>query len=97
MRTLVRIKFGSHLYGTATPASDIDFKSIFVPDAHDILLQRAKGSVSNQRPKAEGEKNVAGGGLILARTAFHRFTSGERGKRSASIAWRSSWAMPCRA
>ena len=23
MRTIVRIKFGSHLYGTATPASDL--------------------------------------------------------------------------
>lgn len=60
MRTIVRIKFGSHLYGTATPASDIDYKSVFVPAGRDILLQRIKGSISNQRPKAEGEKNVAG-------------------------------------
>jgi RNA repair pathway DNA polymerase beta family protein len=60
VRTIVRIKFGSHLYGTATPASDIDFKSVFVPAARDILLQRVRGSISSQRPKAEGEKNVAG-------------------------------------
>lgn len=60
MKTIVRIKFGSHLYGTATPASDLDFKSVFVPSARDILLQRVKGSISSQRPKAEGEKNVAG-------------------------------------
>ena len=60
MRTIVRIKFGSHLYGTSTPASDIDFKSVFVPGGRDILLQRVKGSISSQRPKAEGEKNVAG-------------------------------------
>lgn len=60
MRTIVRIKFGSHLYGTATPASDIDFKSVFVPPARDILLQRVRATISNQRPKAEGEKNVAG-------------------------------------
>src|ERR1700731_1883691 len=60
MRTIVRIKFGSHLYGTATPVSDLDYKSVFIPSARDILLQRAKGSVSNQRPKAEGEKNYAG-------------------------------------
>lgn len=40
--------------------SDIDFKSVFVPVARDILLQRVRGSVSNQRPKAEGEKNYAG-------------------------------------
>lgn len=60
MRSIVRIKFGSHLYGTSTPASDIDLKSVFVPDARSILLQRAKGTVSQKRPKAEGEKNVAG-------------------------------------
>ena len=60
MRTIVRIKVGSHLYGTSTPASDIDFKSIFVPPARDILLQRVKGSISSQRPKGEGEKNYAG-------------------------------------
>lgn len=60
MRQLVRIKFGSHLYGTSTPASDVDYKSVFVPSARDILLQRAKGTMSDQRPKAEREKNYAG-------------------------------------
>lgn len=60
MRTIVRIRFGAHLYGTATPASDVDYKSVFVPSARDVLLQRVKGSISHQRPKAEGEKNYAG-------------------------------------
>lgn len=60
MRRIVHIKFGSHLYGTATPASDLDLKSVYVPAARDILLQRVKGSVSTKRPKAEGEKNYAG-------------------------------------
>lgn len=60
MKTIVRIKFGSHLYGTETPTSDLDYKSVFVPDGRDILLQRAKNSISSHRPKAEGEKNYAG-------------------------------------
>lgn len=60
MRTILRIQFGSHLYGTSTPASDQDFKSIFVPDARSILLQRAKGTMSTHRPKGLGEKNSAG-------------------------------------
>ncbi len=60
MRKLVTIKFGSHLYGTSTPASDVDLKSIFVPAARDILLQRVKASVSTKRAKAEKEKNYAG-------------------------------------
>ena len=27
MTPLVEIKFGSHLYGTSTPASDVDYKA----------------------------------------------------------------------
>lgn len=60
MRNLVRIKFGSHLYGTSTPASDLDFKSVYMPDARAILLQRVKGSISTKREKSAGEKNFAG-------------------------------------
>jgi hypothetical protein len=60
MRNIVTIKFGSHLYGTSTPASDLDYKSVFVPCARDIILQRVKATVSNQRPKGMGEKNYAG-------------------------------------
>lgn len=59
-RTILRIQFGSHLYGTSTPASDLDFKSIYIPNARDILLGRVKGSISTKRPKLEGEKNFAG-------------------------------------
>lgn len=60
MRKLVSIKFGSHLYGTSTPASDVDLKSVYLPDAQSILLQRVKGSITNQRQKNQGEKNYAG-------------------------------------
>ena len=59
-RTILRIQFGSHLYGTSTSTSDLDFKSVYVPNARDILLGRVKGSISTKRPKAEGEKNYAG-------------------------------------
>jgi RNA repair pathway DNA polymerase beta family protein len=60
MRKIVTIKFGSHLYGTSTQSSDIDIKSVFIPDARSIALQRVKGSVSSKRPKQVGEKNYAG-------------------------------------
>lgn len=33
--------FGSHLYGTSTPESDVDFKEIFIPHPKDILMCRA--------------------------------------------------------
>ena len=55
--TVVRIEFGSHLYGTNTPLSDHDFKSVYIPCASDILLQRVKGSVGHQAKQHEGVKN----------------------------------------
>ena len=47
---LMKVKFGSHLYGTSTPSWDIDFKSVFVPPAREILLQRVRDTITNQRP-----------------------------------------------
>lgn len=44
MKTIVKAYFGSHLYGTSTPESDVDFKEIFVPSAKEILL----GTMQNQ-------------------------------------------------
>ncbi len=55
--TLVRIRFGSHLYGTSTPASDLDFKAVVIPPARDILLQRVQGTVSQHRVKEHGARN----------------------------------------
>lgn len=60
MRNIVTIKFGSHLYGTTTPTSDLDFKSVFIPSARDIMLQRVKGSINKSRAKSEKEKNLPG-------------------------------------
>lgn len=72
MRHIHRIQFGSHLYGTSTPASDVDFKSIFIPDVRSILLQRAKGSIHDHRPKQQFEKNVAGE-VEEERFSLHRY------------------------
>lgn len=41
MKTVMKGYFGSHLYGTSTPESDVDFKEIFVPHPRDILLGTA--------------------------------------------------------
>lgn len=58
METIVRIEFGSHLYGTNTEQSDHDFKSVFIPDASDILLQRVKGSLGHKVKRVEFDKNT---------------------------------------
>ena len=60
MDLIVRMRFGSHLYGTATPESDLDLKGVYLPEALDILLQRVKTTVTSNRVKAAGEKNEAG-------------------------------------
>lgn len=60
MKTLVRMYFGSHLYGTATPESDIDIKAVYQPSAEDILLQRVRAAITEAPPKRTGEKNAPG-------------------------------------
>lgn len=58
-RQIIRIKFGSHLYGTSTPESDLDFKSVHVPAGRDILLQRVK-EVTQLHTKVDSRlKNTA--------------------------------------
>lgn len=57
-KTIVRIEFGSHLYGTNTPTSDHDYKSVFIPSGEDILLQRVKGSKGHKVVRFEGDKNA---------------------------------------
>jgi hypothetical protein len=59
MKTVVTIKFGSHLYGTNMPTSDTDYKTVYIPEARDIVLQRVRDSVSIYgKSKAEGQKNL---------------------------------------
>lgn len=55
MTTIVRMQFGSHVYGTNVPTSDLDFKAVHIPSAEDILLQRVRPAV-NTRTKADGTK-----------------------------------------
>lgn len=53
-------KYGSHLYGTSTPESDMDLKGVFMPTADEILLGRIPKTKSfNTKSSAKGEKNTA--------------------------------------
>lgn len=58
MYTLVEMEFGSHLYGTAGPQSDHDYKGVFMPSREDVLLGRIPKAMSFKRKKAPGEKNT---------------------------------------
>jgi hypothetical protein len=60
MQFIVEMRFGSHLYGTATARSDLDLKAVYLPRARDILLQRVAPVISETRAKSAGERNTAG-------------------------------------
>lgn len=62
MTQLILMHHGSHLYGTATPTSDLDFKGVALPTARDIFLGRIPKVVNEaeKRKKAEGERNKRG-------------------------------------
>lgn len=59
MEKIVRIKFGSHLYGTDTPNSDLDIKGLYLPTSRDILLQCVQPVISLTIPKKVGKKNTS--------------------------------------
>jgi predicted nucleotidyltransferase len=37
---IVKMRFGSYLYGTATSKSDVDYKGVFLPSKNEVLLGR---------------------------------------------------------
>jgi hypothetical protein len=58
MKTIVKVIFGSHLYGTSTPESDKDYKGIFMPAKEQIFLGRIPKSY-NETTKRGNEKNTS--------------------------------------
>lgn len=58
-KIIVKVLFGSHLYGTDTPDSDTDYKGVFLPTKEQIYLGRIPNSYNKSRKKMDGEKNVA--------------------------------------
>lgn len=73
MKEIVRIKFGSHLYGTNTEKSDLDLKCVFIPPFRDIILQKIQESFHiGPEKKSEGEKNSPGD-VDLEGFALHKY------------------------
>ena len=59
LNLIVLMEFGSKLYGTDTPESDMDFKGIYLPTKNQILLNRIPKSVSYRtKPDKKDEKNT---------------------------------------
>lgn len=60
VRHLVRIQHGSHLYGTSTPASDLDYKGIHLPSGRGILLGKPEEVIDRTVKVSDTIKNQAG-------------------------------------
>ena len=58
MRKIVRMVFGSHMYGLNTPNSDMDYKGIYLPELDDLLLGTAAKNISRSTGD-DSSKNTA--------------------------------------
>lgn len=58
-QTLVKMQFGSHVYGTNLPTSDRDYKGVFIPDAQELVMQRAAKHIKNSTKKDDSKRNTA--------------------------------------
>ena len=55
MNLIVKMVFGSHLYGTNTPLSDKDYKGVFMPSEEDILLGKIPRSMHENTKQHTGK------------------------------------------
>ena len=46
MHILMKTKFGSHLYGTDTPNSDLDYKGVYLPSPREMFLNKIPKSIT---------------------------------------------------
>lgn len=56
---IVKMKFGSHLYGTSTPASDTDYKGVALPTAREVLLGKVPKHIENSTTGAAFSRNTS--------------------------------------
>jgi hypothetical protein len=57
MKNVVNMRFGSWIYGTNLPSSDMDYKAVYLPSAQDIILQRVKASINHSTKSDKNAKN----------------------------------------
>lgn len=55
---IVKMAFGSHLYGTSTADSDVDIKGVFKPSLRSVLLNRIPKSITQNTKGTNTRKNT---------------------------------------
>lgn len=58
MKTIVKMNFGSHLYGTNSELSDKDYKGVYLPKLEDCILGTVKKSIVNNSKSDSTAKNT---------------------------------------
>ena len=77
MKELFKVTYGSHLYGTSTPTSDLDEKVVYLPALEDVLLGR-KLKTFKTRVDADGNPvsdtaQMPDGGVEVEYVPFQTF------------------------
>lgn len=57
MKTIFKTEFGSVIYGTNVIGSDTNYKSIFIPDFRDIILQRPARTININTKADKNSRN----------------------------------------
>lgn len=57
--SIVRMEFGSVVYGTTVPSSDVDINGIYIPEARDIIMGSVKESINYNTKQGTTTKNTA--------------------------------------
>lgn len=58
MKTIIKMNFGSHLYGTDTDQSDRDYKGVFLPSLEDCVLNRIPRSINSSTKLGTGKNSA---------------------------------------
>ena len=59
MQKLFKCEYGSRLYGTNTPTSDLDIKIVYLPELNDLLLGNRVGNNCKKTNTQENTKNTS--------------------------------------
>lgn len=74
---MFQVTYGSKLYGTSTPKSDTDLKSVYLPDINDILLGKklvaTKSRVDASGVKVPDDASMPDGGVENEYIPFQTF------------------------
>jgi len=71
-------KFGSTLYGTDTPESDVDYKGIYLPTKRQVILQDFKKTLNHHTSDEKSNRTFITGDLISEKSGIKSELTGKQ-------------------